>query len=318
MFDFSEAYATTLILLRNIVFGQNFEKSFPYAVVLVLLVYGINLYRRQHTLDTLKPLFKSMGVTSLICLLNLVVFAQVFYVAGKTVQVGYDFFGLPHLAPEIWQEMPVWLLLLLTLAIYDFADYWNHRLMHKSLLWPVHAIHHSEANMTGLTTYRVHFLEPFIMGVSYVILLSWLGMPKDVFGYGAIVLAMHNVYVHMDLDWSHGPFRLVLASPRYHRWHHANVPEAYGQNLANFFPIYDVIFGTYYVPGKCDAPLGADGVPDTDPVGLIFYPFKEWARMARSAMLKSFKEEDRQAALAESDRDQSPSLQSEDSRPSSS
>ena len=65
-----------------------------------------------------------------------------------------------------------------------------------------------------------------------------------------------NMYVHMDLDWTHGPLRYVIASPRLHRRHHADVPEAYGKNLANVFPFYDVMFGTDYVPGPCRERMG--------------------------------------------------------------
>ena len=112
-----------------------------------------------------------------------------------------------------------------------------------------------------------------------MVLLTGLGLPSDVLGYGAILLSLHNVYVHMDMDWGHGPFRLLLASPRYHRWHHADVPEAQGKNLANVFPLYDVMFGTYYMPGTCTERLGAKGVPENDVAKLLLHPFKEWIKM---------------------------------------
>jgi sterol desaturase/sphingolipid hydroxylase (fatty acid hydroxylase superfamily) len=76
----------------------------------------------------------------------------------------------------------------------------------------------------------------------------------------------------------------LIASPVYHRWHHADVPKAYGKNLANVMPIYDVMFGTYYNPGKCDARMGAlkTGVEDKSAIAIITYPFREWAKMIKA------------------------------------
>lgn len=263
-------------------FGKNFEKSFPYAVALVLIALIFTFRRRAWKFQSIKLKLKSMSASTIIYFVNLLAFAPVVLLTESHVQAAYEKVGLPHLDPAIWQGIPVWLLVIFALLAFDFADYWSHRLMHKSWLWPVHAIHHSETDMTGLTTYRVHFIEPIIMGITYVVLLTWLGLPDNVFGYGAIAISLHNVYVHMDMDWGHGPFRHVLASPRYHRWHHANVPAAYGKNLANIFPIYDVAFGTYYMPGTCTARLGADGVPENDVIKLLLHPFREWGRMLRA------------------------------------
>jgi sterol desaturase/sphingolipid hydroxylase (fatty acid hydroxylase superfamily) len=115
---------------------------------------------------------------------------------------------------------------------------------------------------------------------SYTILLTWLGMPADAIGIGALFLTFHNVYVHINVDWGHGPLRLLIASPRFHRWHHADVPEAHGKNLANIFPLFDWMFGTYRVPGPCNAPVGAAGIPRNDVVKLTLWPLLEWARLA--------------------------------------
>ena len=90
----------------------------------------------------------------------------------------------------------------------------------------------------------------------------------------------YGMYIHMDLDIDHGPFKYVFASPMFHRWHHADLPEAYGKNLSNFFPVFDVIGGTFYLPGKCDAPMGAlkSGVEDKNPIAIMTFPFRNWAQ----------------------------------------
>ena len=95
-------------------------------------------------------------------------------------------------------------------------------------------------------------------------------------GYGAILVSLHNVYVHMDLDWGYGPFRLMLASPRYRRWHHANAQEAYGKNLANIFPSGTCCSAPTTLPGICKKPLVVDGMAEYDVVKLVLYPFRQW------------------------------------------
>ncbi|MGI9393658.1 MAG: sterol desaturase family protein, partial [Boseongicola sp.] len=99
---------------------------------------------------------------------------------------------------------------------------------------------------------------------------------------------VHNMYVHMDLDFGHGPAKYLIASPNFHRWHHADVEEAHGKNLANIMPIYDVLFGTYYYPGRCDAPLGAlkSGIEDKNALLIYIYPFQEWIRLAKAEFSK--------------------------------
>ena len=66
------------------------------------------------------------------------------------------------------------------------------------------------------------------------------------------------------------------------------MPEAYGKNLANIMPIYDVIFGTYYVPGVCHEKMGAlsSGIADKNPVAIYMYPITEWSRMIRERVGK--------------------------------
>jgi len=258
----------------NLFIGANYESAFLYALAIVVLFTFYGFYKRGRNRAWLNKQFKGIGVTIFFVLVNSFGFALFVYMATEYAQAGYNSLGLPHVSPTFWADVPLWVTLPLIVLIYDFANYWNHRLMHMDWLWPVHAIHHSETEMNGMTTYRVHFLESLVMNLSYVLLLSWLGLPKEALGIGVLFLSLHNVYTHMDLDWDHGPFRYLLASPRFHRWHHADVPEAHGKNLSNIFPIYDVLFGTYYVPGTCDVKLGATGVPENDGAKLVLYPFK--------------------------------------------
>ena len=213
-----------------------------------------------------------------------VAFSPFVVMLARSFNSAYAALDLPRVDPAFWSGVPVWIMVPLAILAYDVANYWNHRAMHLRWLWPVHAVHHSEQAVNGLTTLRVHGLEALVMTMSYTLLLSWLGFPPDVLGGVAAGLALFNAYQHVDVDWGHGPLRYVIASPRFHRWHHADVPEAHGKNLANVFPFLDVAFGTYYAPGRCDVPLGAEGVPENDVPRLMLFPFVAWARMAAQAL----------------------------------
>ncbi len=49
-------------------------------------------------------------------------------------------------------------------------------------------------------------------------------------------------------------------------------------------PVYDYVFGTYYNPGVCREPMGADGVPHADVISLMLFPLTEWSRMIKEAI----------------------------------
>jgi sterol desaturase/sphingolipid hydroxylase (fatty acid hydroxylase superfamily) len=193
----------------------------------------------------------------------------------------YGLLSIPTLPASTWESVPWPILLLISVLVKDFADYWNHRLMHMRWIWPIHAVHHSDTHVNFLTSYRVHFLEGVFMDVSYVVLLTWLGIPPIMGAIGRLLFTLHNCYVHIDLDFGHGPFKYFLVSPRFHRWHHADHPDADGKNLASLCPFYDVLFGTYYLPGRCDEPMGAlsNDVPPFNLAAQVAYPFTRWLQM---------------------------------------
>ena len=185
------------------------------------------------------------------------------------------------LSADVWDNVPLPLVVIIGMLARDFADYWNHRIMHTRWLWPTHAAHHSDTHVNAFTGMRVHFLESFMMHATSVVMLTWLQMPEAIPFVVAFNL-LHGLYTHLDLDWDHGPFKYLIVSPRLHRWHHADVPEAYGKNLAIVFPFYDVIFGTYYNPGSCEnVEMGAlkTGVPDKNPFHIYVFPFLSWGKM---------------------------------------
>jgi sterol desaturase/sphingolipid hydroxylase (fatty acid hydroxylase superfamily) len=210
----------------------------------------------------------------------------VIYLAMEYTRHLYGLLSIPVLPASIWEAVPWPILLLISLLVRDFADYWNHRLMHMRWIWPLHAVHHSDTHVNFLTSYRIHFLESIFMDASYVLLLTWLGIPPVVGATVRMLLTLLNCYVHVDIDFGHGPFKYILASPRLHRWHHADHPDAHGKNLAIVFPFYDLLFGTYYLPGRCNEPMGAlsEDVPPFNVAAQVALPFTRWLQMGSAGV----------------------------------
>lgn len=227
---------------------------------------------------------QNTAATLVVCGANVVAGFLFLDEVNAFAQSVYVWFRVPALPADTWEGVPLWLVCILAIATRDFADYWNHRLMHTRWGWPAHAAHHTDTYVNAFTGYRVHFLESIVMSLSYIVLLTWLQMPQAI-PFVIVFYAVHNKYVHMNLVIDHGPFRLLVASPMFHRWHHADTPEAYGKNLANVMPVYDRLFGTYYMPGPCTAPMGAlaAGLADKNPLAIYVYPFREWGRLIRQS-----------------------------------
>ena len=256
------------------------DETVPYVLLFALFVLAVSLLRSGFRFSWPKRLVEGVFANLAILAINALLVPAAFLLSDS-VRQGYAALSIPHIDTSFWQQVPVWILIPFAVFCFDFVDYWAHRLMHSTkVLWPIHAIHHSDPDVTALTTYRVHFFEPIVVRTFYIVFLSWLGFPAQVIGFGAIFLAVLNAYVHVNVDWHHGPLRYVIVSPRFHRWHHADCPEAHGKNLANVFPIFDVLFGTYYVPGPCKVEMGAGDVPQNDVAKLILYPFAQWYQLA--------------------------------------
>lgn len=204
------------------------------------------------------------------------------------MQSAYGLLHIPTLPAEMWNAIPFALACILGVVISDFSDYWTHRFMHTKWGWPAHAGHHSDSHVNAFTTFRMHYMESVTKNIGLIFLLTWMQIPEAL-PIVYVTKTLFTMYTHMDLDINHGPFRYLIASPTHHRWHHADVPAAYGKNLANVVPLFDVMFGTYYMPGPCHAEMGAKktGVVDTNLWALMIYPFVEWSKLFREVFAQS-------------------------------
>jgi sterol desaturase/sphingolipid hydroxylase (fatty acid hydroxylase superfamily) len=149
-----------------------------------------------------------------------------------------------------------WGSFLLYLVVFDFVDYWLHRAQHRwSWWWALHAVHHSQRQMTFWTEDRNHVVDDLIRDGVMALIAVAIGVPPAQFIGIVVVSRLVQSLQHANLRWRYGSIgERLLVSPSFHRLHHAvdfgHDGPARGCNFAVLFPVWDVLFGTAdYRPG---------------------------------------------------------------------
>lgn len=179
---------------------------------------------------------------------------------------------LEHVRRETWASaLPLPLEILLTLLVADLVGYWLHRAFHRGWLWRSHAVHHSSERLDWLAAVRVHPINDLLGGVVRVVLLVVLGFRPVVLAGVLPVLTAYALLLHANVPWTFGRVGRVVASPMFHRWHHARVVPEWarpdGVNFGGFFVVWDRLFGTFHLP--VGVPALETGITEPMPTGLL-------------------------------------------------
>lgn len=160
-------------------------------------------------------------------------------------------------------ELPFVVQFLAIMFLTDVVQYWVHRAFHRvPWLWHFHAVHHSAQHMDWMAGARMHFLE-------IVALRSLTVMPMFLLGFSAgpmntyiFVVYLYATFVHANVGWRFPVIEQLLATPRFHHWHHGIEREAIDVNFAVHFPLLDRLFGTHYLPkDQWPSGYGIEGHP---------------------------------------------------------
>jgi len=172
-------------------------------------------------------------------------------------------------------RLPLWLQAVLILVLGDFIGYWMHRWFHGERLWRFHAVHHSSVDLDWLSAVRLHPVNDALMRVAGAVPLLALGLAPVALAGVAPVLTLMAILVHANLDWDWGPLRAVVASPRFHRWHHTDEASARDKNFAGLLPLWDILFGTYYMPkDRLPQQFGTESPVPPGLLGQLLFPFR--------------------------------------------
>jgi len=178
---------------------------------------------------------------------------------------GVGTFHLEDLWPSV-TDGPV-ISFVMYLVVFDFVNYWLHRAQHEwRWWWALHAVHHSQRQMTQWTDNRNHVLDDLIGAVIWVFIAQLIGIAPTQFVAVVALTQLFENFQHANLRVSFGTWgERLWVSPRFHRLHHAiglgheSTPPQLagvagessrrpttlgGHNFGVLLPWWDVLFGT--------------------------------------------------------------------------
>jgi sterol desaturase/sphingolipid hydroxylase (fatty acid hydroxylase superfamily) len=139
--------------------------------------------------------------------------------------------------------------------LYSFLIYWWHRLLHQGILWKfVHYIHHQPQKVTAVIAEYKHPFEYFAGVIFFYLTIHFLPIDIPQNAVGSVMIILADVFSHANIktpQW----LGYFLVRPEAHRLHHQKEPSNCNYS---FFPLWDIVFGTFKNPKEMNAPCGTE------------------------------------------------------------
>ncbi|QXZ08323.1 sterol desaturase family protein [Comamonas sp. Y33R10-2] len=177
---------------------------------------------------------------------------------------GLPAFHLDNIVPGVTDN--AWVSLLLYLVVFDLVEYWIHRGQHGiGWWWKLHALHHSQRQMTMWSDNRNHLLDDVIHGSIIVLVAQFIGVAPGQFVAIVALTQLSESFQHANVRIWFGQWgERLWVSPRFHRRHHTigigheqkapvRNPKAHGNNFGVLLPWWDMLFGTANFELRYDA-----------------------------------------------------------------
>jgi len=176
------------------------------------------------------------------------VILNIFFVTFQVFSI--EWFNANHIGLLYVIELPFWVKLGLSVALYDITAYWIHRATHKiPLLWRFHRVHHSDTTMDASTVFRFHPLEILLVfGIGNILTAALFGTDVLSMALYYFILYLFFFFEHANLTypkWLNTTLGLLFVMPDQHRVHHQQDQFYTDSNFADIFIIWDRLFGTY-------------------------------------------------------------------------
>ena len=185
---------------------------------------------------------------------------------GALRLAGLPTFQIDHVWPGVTDGAVV--SFVLYLVVFDLVEYLVHRAQHRwNWWWQLHALHHSQRQMTMWTDNRNHLLDDVIRDGVFVLVALAIGVPPGQFVAIVALTQLVESLAHANVRLDFGSIgSRLLVGPRFHRLHHgigighesAGPGSLGGHNFAVLFPLWDLLFGTARFGGE----LQATGIRD--------------------------------------------------------
>lgn len=171
---------------------------------------------------------------------------------GELRLLGWPTWSLDALWPGVTDV--AWVSFVLYLLLFDLLDYAIHRGQHGfDWWWQLHAVHHSQRQMTMWSDNRNHLLDDVLRDSLFVLVALLVGIAPAQFVAVVALMQLAESLSHANVRLSFGPVlgRLIV-SPRFHRLHHTigighesqGAGSLGGHNFAVLFPLWDMLFGS--------------------------------------------------------------------------
>jgi sterol desaturase/sphingolipid hydroxylase (fatty acid hydroxylase superfamily) len=148
--------------------------------------------------------------------------------------------------PHGW---PFWVQALLMILVVDFLRYWLHRAAHENdTLWRLHSVHHSVEQMYWLNTARFHLLEKALQMTLDSLPFLLMAVEPTVLALYYVAYATNGFFQHCNIELRYGVLNYIVGSAETHRWHHSRVPRESNANYGNTVIVWDLVFGTWFLP----------------------------------------------------------------------
>jgi len=185
--------------------------------------------------------------------------------------------GFIHLRSDGWWYA---VSLLGFVLVADLYRYTSHRLYHAvPFLWALHSFHHSAEAMTFVTGARHHWIDRIMGGAFLPIMAILFKVPTDMMTISAFIIFLPDGCAHLNVRFPLGRAITWINSPQWHRIHHSTQPEHFNKNFASVLPLWDIVFGTAWIPQKDEYPAtGLVPGEKCDVLTSIIWPFRHYLR----------------------------------------
>jgi len=188
---------------------------------------------------------------------------------GKLRVAGLPTWSLERLWPGVTDVAAV--SFVLYLLLFDLVDYALHVGQHRfRWWWQLHAVHHSQRQMTMWSDNRNHLLDDLIHDSLFVGVALLVGIAPTQFVAVVAITQLMESLSHANVRLSFGPLlSRVLVGPQYHRLHHriglghesAGAGTRGGYNFAVLFPLWDIVFRSARFDGRYEPTGIRDQLP---------------------------------------------------------
>ncbi len=267
-----------LVIVGAIHYQWNYKLTYGFttlALILVLMFFEFML--------PLSPKWKMTWKNFLRDLKYIVVDAPLIAVTKSAFGLFAIYYSENH--KGFFSSTPTIISVIGFLLVYEFFQYWYHRLSHTSkgrwgkFLWGVHLAHHLPDKVYVVMHAVFNPINAIITAIIVQAPLVLLGISPEAALAATLIIDLQSMISHFNADIRAGFLNYIFIGAETHRYHHsANMNES--KNYGNTLAIWDFVFGTFlYKRGRTPEKLGVEGQEDYPPsnniLKVITYPFKK-------------------------------------------